>query len=1008
MRRLVSVVVLLSLMSSACPTTRAWAQEPAEGQEAPPAAQPEDAQASSQEGPPVEGPPDGVARERWTPTTYERRTSDGRGVLEVSPLPRFYRDEQGRWQGIDTRPVISVDGTEFRPRRAAKEAVRLPRRLGGRPLRIGIGTGKGDMRVRHLGARDAAGMVVGRGVRYPDALPGGRDLLLAATVNGFEDSVVLRDSSSPGSHRMEFGLPTGVSARQVDRGIEFVDESGAVLAVYGRGLAFDSSGTIDELPAETPVAVRLLAQDEGVATVEVAVDPTWLADPARVFPVTVDPPYEVSQYDDGGYIPNCGTGGLDAASPYAQCDLYVNSDNPVEGKYYLQSELRVGWTGRGETVTYLKFPTDSFGSPGHAVEVVSASIRVNNWSTSSTRGAEADYHMYPSASSPDYNTAWGNRPSRASETHATVRIEADGWQTFSGDGLRQIVQSWFDGSAQNHGVHVVAAAGTTGGSLRRWRSGEYSADDAPVLHVEYNRPPATPEQVAPDNGVQLVGSPTLTARYLDPDGGSGRIHFEVFDANGARVALADVGLVNSGSTATYAPQLSAGWHTWRARAWDGRLYSPWSAARGFRAHDGLVGERDFHTYEELALSDRRSAKVNVTSGNLNLREVDLSIAGTGLDATVERFYNSRFHNVTEAGSRWQLWPQSTTRLHPAADGSVTLVRDYQVTFPRNADGSYAEPGGMNAKLTRNPADGRYMLDFYRTAERWEFNAAGYLQARVDRNGNRITYGYDAGGTALQTMTDTRNRTVAFTRAGGATLVTSATDSSGRIHAYGYTGTDLTSYTDPAGQITRYVYTGGYLSSITDARGNVTRFDSDGLGRVTRIVRVTDALAGTGPTTTFTYNLGNTVVNDANGHATTYHYDARGRVERIVDARGNQRARGYNANSNVTTTTDGGTNVTTYGFSTDGRNNPTGARLPTGANSTLEYANPRNLYAPSRYLTPQGNALTYDYDARGNLASVTDSAGAGRTEVAYNPDGTIDFVKDPRLKVTDYAYDPGSS
>src|SRR5207244_11012233 len=41
----------------------------------------------------------------------------------------------------------------------------------------------------------------------------------------------------------------------------------------------------------TPVHTRLVSARGGVATVESGVDPAWLADPARAWPVTIDPSF---------------------------------------------------------------------------------------------------------------------------------------------------------------------------------------------------------------------------------------------------------------------------------------------------------------------------------------------------------------------------------------------------------------------------------------------------------------------------------------------------------------------------------------------------------------------------------------------------------------------------------------------------------------------------------------------------------------------------------------------
>ena len=108
---------------------------------------------------------------------------------------------------------------------------------------------------------------------------------------------------------------------------------------------------------------------------------------------------------------------------------------------------------------------------------------------------------------------------------------------------------------------------------------------------------------------------------------------------------------------------------------------------------------------------------------------------------------------------------------------------------------------------------------------------------------------------------------------------------------------------------------------------------------------------------------------------------------------------------MTSQSGGRSNNTTTSFSSDGRRNPTTRTSPTGAVTTMAYADPNNLFAPSRMTNPQGNATTYTYDAKGNMATVTDStAQQGRTTLTRNPNGTVATSKDPNGNITSYGYD----
>jgi YD repeat-containing protein len=81
---------------------------------------------------------------------------------------------------------------------------------------------------------------------------------------------------------------------------------------------------------------------------------------------------------------------------------------------------------------------------------------------------------------------------------------------------------------------------------------------------------------------------------------------------------------------------------------------------------------------------------------------------------------------------------------------------------------------------------------------------------------------------------------------------------------------LVSHRDPQNREAAFEYTNGRLSSITDRAGTESRFTYDTWGRVTSKIEVTDPIAGTGPTTEYTYNADNTVVEDPSGFLTTYY------------------------------------------------------------------------------------------------------------------------------------------
>lgn len=842
---------------------------------------------------PVGGPPPGsfaapaAARQELpqsrTRTSRTYALGDGSAQVVLAPGPINYRDGQGAWQPIANTLVPVAAPGYARQNRANGYALQLPADLGGAPVRVSAGAPAVEFAL--VGARGAP-TFDGATATYADALPG-VTVAYEAGAAAVKETLVLRDAAAPRTFAFTVKTSAGLTPKEVDGGLVFVDGGGAVQLAFEAPFMFDAKG----MGAGRAGTVKLqLTPAAGGPTVTLAPDPAWLADPARQWPVTIDP--TVIAVGTNNLYCNLFDGAGATTSTCNRGNVDVGFDGAQRARTTLQFDIQGALPAQRQILS-AELGLYSYGSSAAGADPLALHRVTRAWTTNATWNT-ADGAAAWAAPGGDFDpaAAW-----------TTTVDNTGGWRYWY---PTRLVQDWYSGGVANNGLLLKAA------------------DETRVDLVHFYSP-----------------------RYTD---------------------------------STRWPVLTV-------------TLAPWT------------GDRGLFTLERQRLNDRLDLAVNVANGNLLIHQADLRVRGTGTDLRVERTYNSLAALAGERADLGTGWALSGGRgvgllVYPASVAFKGPSGEV-LPFDHNGDGSYTPPSVANAQLVGN-GDGTYTLTFNASAETYTFSSGGMLTADRDRNGNAIAYAYNANNT-LASITDTQGRVTTFGYTGG--NITSMTDSAGRTYQYGYDGAgNLTSYIDPANGGTQLAYDGtGRAVRLTDPNGEVTTFAYDTSARLSGITRVTDNAAGTGPTTTFTYNAGSTVVTDANGHQTTYTYDGMGRVTRVRDAAGNAADTAYTANSNVQQRTDQAGQIAAYGY--DSRNNLTSAQLPTGATTTWAYADAAHPYLPTKRTDPQGNSLAYGYSAAGNLTTVTNGLSTqNQYQSAYNGNGTLASTTDTRGNVTGYGYD----
>ncbi|HEX5417184.1 MAG TPA: DUF6531 domain-containing protein [Chloroflexota bacterium] len=313
---------------------------------------------------------------------------------------------------------------------------------------------------------------------------------------------------------------------------------------------------------------------------------------------------------------------------------------------------------------------------------------------------------------------------------------------------------------------------------------------------------------------------------------------------------------------------------------------------------------------------------NRALGGYFYRHTDLRIAGRGIPLVFTRAYNALDPTVGRLGPGWT--DSYSVHLVIETDGTpprVSVVKEDggHDIYLKNPDGSFSNPSGVYAALTRK-ADGTYTLT-RPDHDVLNFDANGRLTSLADQNGNKTALTYRASGrlTAIADPAGRGSLTLSYdTCSRGRLCGVSDWLSPARAVSFGYDESGrLQTVTDRAGNVTFYAYDrDNLLTTITDANNHRTILNKyDSAGRLAEQLDAKDFVTcvyyGTPPTFSTISCPGpgrplgaNQTMNvDRNGNQTRFTYDSLNRVTEVLDAAGGKTTYAYDSNGNVTSTTE---------------------------------------------------------------------------------------------------------
>lgn len=451
-----------------------------------------------------------------TSNTYE--LPSGALQTELFAGPVNYETEDGSFKPID-------EGLEEAPgggitNGANSFDLRLPEQMGDGAVRL---SDEGEWLSFHLlGQETEAAEVAGTAASYEAG--NGASFELHSLADGLKEEITLANPLAPKLYRYQLDFSQGLApSLQEDGSIEVKAKDGELFATLPAPTISDAGGA----PSTGAVHYTLQEGSEpGRWILAIEADEAWLSDPARVWPVTIDPSAFIFTEQD------CWLGGLPQPLGWHGCgntgqtELYagVNQAENEPSRTFLRFKLGSQLSPVIPANSYVSKATLKLYAPKAAENTVpglETKRVIEDWTTDlNWEQFKANNFLGPYK----WTTPGGDF---TSEGHAEVltanRGSGAGWWNFSSSRLRELVEGWVEhnsilgGGIANQGLVVkqidetqsaeCKSSGICPNRLVTFNSSA-AASNKPELDLTYfTKAPASNKMVSPKEG-------TTTARRL--------------------------------------------------------------------------------------------------------------------------------------------------------------------------------------------------------------------------------------------------------------------------------------------------------------------------------------------------------------------------------------------------------------------------------------------------------------------------------------------------------------
>jgi RHS repeat-associated protein len=641
---------------------------------------------------------------RSSATYDEFENEDGSITRQIHGERVNYQAPDGSYQPID--PTLTARGDRLE---AGANSIEVSlgahgaRSPAGEPVEsaddalASVTTASGETMAYDLaGAAPVPAVVHGDTATYPEILPG-TDLELQSLNDGLKETIVLKSPAAGNEWVFPLKLEGLTARKQADGSIDLVAASGSVAMRIPRGYMQDSkvdprSGS----PAESSDVVYELVTVDGGPALKVTADAAWLNDPARQYPVRVDPTADArvdgnddaftdnsnSTSDQSGN--NLPVGTWDGGTTISRSFMHFNNFSSAG---LANTQIR--------SAKLFAFHTWSFTCDSHPIYV----HRVTSSWSAGTLGNNGSLAAGPSYSAPIATWTIGdNHPAcdntegnRGVGAYRSVSLPVT---TFNG---------WSNGTMPNFGLALTASESASAAFKRFTSRGYGGGAYAPYLELtyDYNVDPQVDDQYPAYGAAAQTLTPELIADAHDPDNWPKSLTYKFILYN----KDAKTEIANSGWIAKKSWTVPAGKMVW------GESYY-WAAV----VSDGPANNADYLSKNLLVtpvpqpsvtsgLSQNPGQGFDPVIGNYTTTVRDVMVSTIGPPLEITRAYNSIDPRTDHAlGAGWSSVLDARAVEKVVGTGVNTVVVTYpngrELAFGRNNDNTFVSPAGMSATFTK--------------------------------------------------------------------------------------------------------------------------------------------------------------------------------------------------------------------------------------------------------------------------------------------------------------------